>query len=1324
MKLYTKKIFLLMTALLLVTTWSVGQSISLGTISNFVMFTSNGALANTGVSTIVGDIGSDLGIISGFGSATVTGTINNANLITAQAKIDLQNAYTQLISVPPTMTLHPPAFGAGEILNAGVYSILGAGSLGGNITLDGLGDTSAVFIFRFGGAYAIGAASTVILINGAKACRVFWVAEGAISMAAATTMKGTLIANNAAVSMAASGNLEGRMLTTNGAIAFGPAIASKPSCVSTSTTPVVVTPIHIDLGTAGSFILFTKSGAVGNSGSSVLTGNIGTDLGAISGFATASINGSIYNPGTITHQAGIDLQTAYNQLISIPITNSLHAPAFGSGETLTQGVYFIGSAGSLAGNLTLDAQGDTSAVFIFRFNGAFSSGALANVCLINKALPCKVFWVAEGAIALASSNTMKGTLIANNAAISMADNGYLQGRLFSTTGAVTFGPGSAHLTCQMSYTWASTGSHFFSEPLNWSPEGNPACSCMDNVIYNNLSTVHCDFDQPTISVNNFSIMPGYTGGVINALSNIGIVHADFSQASGTFNASTNSMFIYGDFLLNGGVYNSTSGTLKTEGVNFSMTAGIFNHNNGSVINNRPYNAISSSISGPFTFNNLELTTSGIDAERHIHFTNLPSAGILKLNGGSTAYGYSGKVSINSELIINGLNTSTLALNTGTFCLIGAGIKTITGSGAIFRNTLHTIEINTTGTLAMFNHINVNGNWINTNNAVFTAGTSSVNAIGTVAIYSGQSMSTRANFDNLIVSPSSTLTINSNSQINIGSNLTNNGFLRTNKSLIRLIGHSTQEINGTSLLTTINALEISNSGIKTMMHPIHILDSIKINDGTLASGSAMVTLKSSDTLKARIAEITGMGSITGHITVETYALGTTTDWAVLGASGIDGLTIGDWEGQIPMSCSLCPYNEYSTGSYFVSVQGWDESALAESVSAYPEKNYYSTIDIGKGYWVYLGTGFGITSAITYSATGTAVVGHQTIGLTYSGPSCGDGFNLISNPYASPISWVKLRNGNPSVANAIYIYNADLGTTTSYVNGVSSNVPSSANDIIPMGQGFYVQALSNTNLFAQESNKVSNNTYANQLLKTTTIPQVFRLKLNGFDGSRDETVFRFEPSASQNFDTEWDAHKIYSSPGYVGYPCAWNKRTVIASILDTTDYSINSFPSPTTSNIDIPIIVRVYQSGQYTICPVQIETIPVDACVNLFDKVTGINHDLKTGSYTCLINDTTFHARFILSICASSISTDVNTNNKNVHNAITILNDELGAIVNLDFAEKTKATISVRNIFGQHILNDMTVFVTKKSIPINLNQTNQVLLITVTTEKESISKKIIR
>jgi hypothetical protein len=1313
-----------MIALFLLTNAIYGQTVTLGSAANFVFFTSNGAVANTGTSNIIGDIGSDVGAISGFGTATVTGSVYNANTVTAQAKIDLQIAYNQINSIPATVTSHAPAFGGGETITVGVYTTGGAGSLGGNLTLNGLGDTSAVFIFRFGGAFAVGAASKVILINGARACNVFWVAEGAISMAATTTMKGNLIANNAAVSMAASGDLEGRMFSTTGAISFGPSTAMKPSCGSSSIISTVILPTNINMGTAGSFVLFTSSGAVGNTGSSVLTGNVGSDLGAITGFGTSTVTGSFYNADATTHQAKIDLQAAYNQIISIPITNTIHAPAFGGGEILTKGVYYIGAAGSVGGNLTLDAQGDTSAVFIFRFNGAFSSSASTKVCLINRALPCKVFWVAEGAIAMAASTTMKGTLIANNAAVSMAAGGYLQGRLLSTAGAVTFGPGSAHLTCQMSYTWASTGSNLFSGPLNWSPTGNPACSCMDNVFYNSLSNVNCDFDQTIVSVNNFSIMPGYTSGSINAQSNTGIVNADFGQSSGLFSGSTNSMFIYGNYRLNGGIYKSTSGTLTTEGAIFCNMSGTFMHNNGTVVNNRPSTILSTIISGAFTFNKLELTTSGNTAERHIDFNSSSTTATLTLNGGANAFGYSGKININSALIIDGTNTSTLTLNTGTFCIVGSGIKTITGTGANFRNPLSNIEINTNENLAMFNNINVEKSWTNTTLGSFTAGTSTVNIIGTGTILSGVTAVTQAYFDNLNISTSSTLTIIDSSQINIGLNLTDNGLINTNKSLIRLNGTSTQEINGSATLTTINALEITSTGNKSLLHKTNILDSVKINDGTLVSGAAMLTLKSTDLLKGRIAEITGSGSVVGTITVETFALGTTTDWAVLGASGINGLTMADWEGQIPMSCSLCPYNEYSTGSYFVSIQGWDELAASGSSLAFTEKNYNSTLNIGQGYWIYLGNGFGSTSSITYSATGTTVTGNKSIGLTNSGSTNGDGYNLISNPYPSPISWAKLRNGNTSVSNAIYIYNADLGLTTSYVNGVSSPFSPSANDVIPMGQGFYVQALANTTLVAKESNKISNNTSVNQLLKTTAVPHVFRLRLDGFDGYSDETVFRFEPSSSNNFDNEWDANKIYSSPGYVGYPGAWSRRTAIATKFDTIEYSINSFPAPIIGNIQIPVIVRVYQSGQYTISPIQIENIPIDACVSLFDKVTSINHDLKTGPYICIINDTTYNARFILTICASEISTLGIKNNNAPNNSINIINDELGATINLAFAEETEAKITVRNILGQNLMNDLTVYTIKKSIHLNLNQTNEILLITVTTNKECITKKIMR
>jgi len=411
------------------------QVLNLGTISNFVVFTGNGAIANTGASVLTGDVGADLGAIS-LSGATIIGTVYNTDAVTAQAALDLQDTYIQLMSVPVTNTIHTPAFGSAEILTTGVYLISGAGSLAGSLTLDGQSDPNAVFIFRFGGAFNSGATSSVILTNGTLPCNVFWISEGGMALASSTVMKGTLLSHNGAVSMAVNCDLEGRLLSTAGAISFGPSVAALPLCVST----IPVLPAdgcnNIDLGSLVNFAVFTTNGAVGNTGTSTITGDIGADIGAISGFGTATVIGSFYNTDAVTAQAATDLSSMYIQLISVPITSTTHTPAFGGGETLTTGVYLIAGAGSLAGNLSLDAAGDPDAVFIFRFGGAFTTGAASAVTLLNGALACNVFWVAEGAISMAALTTMKGTLLANNAANSMAVGGDLEGRMFSTTGAI------------------------------------------------------------------------------------------------------------------------------------------------------------------------------------------------------------------------------------------------------------------------------------------------------------------------------------------------------------------------------------------------------------------------------------------------------------------------------------------------------------------------------------------------------------------------------------------------------------------------------------------------------------------------------------------------------------------------------------------------------------------------------------------------------------------------------------------------------------------------------------------------------------------------
>lgn len=194
---------------------------------------------------------------------------------------------------------------------------------------------------------------------------------------------------------------------------------------------------QINLGSLENFTLYSSSGAISNVGISEVTGDIGTNLGAITGFGPPSVlNGDIQKENSITSQAALDLKDIISQLDNTVTTNSAHAPAFGS-ETLTSGVYAIAGASSIAGTLTLDAQGDADAQFIFKIGGAFTTGAGATVILINGASSENVFWIASGAVAMAASTTISGTLIGNPGAVSMGDGGNLNGRLLSAAGAVS-----------------------------------------------------------------------------------------------------------------------------------------------------------------------------------------------------------------------------------------------------------------------------------------------------------------------------------------------------------------------------------------------------------------------------------------------------------------------------------------------------------------------------------------------------------------------------------------------------------------------------------------------------------------------------------------------------------------------------------------------------------------------------------------------------------------------------------------------------------------------------------------------------------------------
>lgn len=187
------------------------------------------------------------------------------------------------------------------------------------------------------------------------------------------------------------------------------------------------------MGSNGNAAIFTTAGAVAMDGQNFITGNVGTNAGAISQSAGTNVNGNVDNVDAKTAQQVQDLQTTYNKLQGY--NGMLRAAAIGD-ETITPGVYEVGSASTFSGTIIFDAQNDKHALFVLKIGGALSGSA--NMQLVNGAQAENIFFVVNGAISIGGSSIIKGTYIANNAAISVATSGTnIEGRLLSTTGAIS-----------------------------------------------------------------------------------------------------------------------------------------------------------------------------------------------------------------------------------------------------------------------------------------------------------------------------------------------------------------------------------------------------------------------------------------------------------------------------------------------------------------------------------------------------------------------------------------------------------------------------------------------------------------------------------------------------------------------------------------------------------------------------------------------------------------------------------------------------------------------------------------------------------------------
>lgn len=173
---------------------------------------------------------------------------------------------------------------------------------------------------------------------------------------------------------------------------------------------------------------------VTNTGSTVVSGDVGVSPGtAVTGFPPGLASG-IHSADGAAAQGQAALTAAYIDAAD----RSGGAPVAGdlTGLNLVAGIYKSTSSLGLTGELTLDAQGNTAAVWIFQISSTLITGSGSQVKLVNGANPCNVFWQVGSSATLGTNSVFKGNIMALTS-IALATGAQMEGRALARNGAVT-----------------------------------------------------------------------------------------------------------------------------------------------------------------------------------------------------------------------------------------------------------------------------------------------------------------------------------------------------------------------------------------------------------------------------------------------------------------------------------------------------------------------------------------------------------------------------------------------------------------------------------------------------------------------------------------------------------------------------------------------------------------------------------------------------------------------------------------------------------------------------------------------------------------------
>lgn len=381
-------------------------------------------------------------------------------------------------------------------------------------------------------------------------------------------------------------------------------------------------------------------------------------------------------------------------------------------------------------------------------------------------------------------------------------------------------------------------------------------------------------------------------------------------------------------------------------------------------------------------------------------------------------------------------------------------------------------------------------------------------------------------------------------------------------------------------------------------------------------------------------------------------------------------------------------------------------------------------IGKGYLIRAeNTMPSTTTPWNGKFTGTPNNGRINPNVIYGG-SVGLGFNLVGNPYPSPINIQEFIIGNLSkIDGTLHFWtNTNAAVSGTYVanNFASRNLTGGTaamngslipDTFIQTGQGFYVNALATGPMYFTNSmrNATSNNQFISKNVSnntSTTEKHRFWLNLSEGNNNHNQILLGYVENATNALDFGYDGIILN------------NGNSAIYSLVDNNELVIQGKTLPFTDEDSIQLGFTSQKSGLFTISLGEKEGLFTNQSIYLKDNVTNSLIDLTQNNYSFMANAETINNRFEI-----VYKNNLSNNNQTEFNENTVIAfNENNSLVITSRTTKMKSIIAY-DVLGRVLFEGNNIQNNKFIIP-NLKPTQNVLLLTIVDENNiKVQKKVI-